>query len=38
MSTDPTHNTDDSNIDIDELASRFVDRDIDLAGIPAEFS
>ena len=35
MSTDPTHNTDD-NIDIDELASRFVDRDIDLAGIPAE--
>jgi hypothetical protein len=36
MSTDPTHNTDDSNIDIDELASRFVDRDIDLAGIPAE--
>jgi hypothetical protein len=36
MSTDPTHNTDDSNIDIDELASRFVDRDIHLAGIPAE--
>ena len=35
MSTDPTHNTDD-NINIDELASRFVDRDIDLAGIPAE--
>ena len=35
MSTDPTHNTDDS-INIDELASRFVDRDIDLAGIPAE--
>ena len=35
MSTDPTNNTDD-NITIDELASRFVDRDIDLAGIPAE--
>jgi len=35
MSTDPTHNTDD-NINIDELASRFVDRDIDLAGIPTE--
>ena len=35
MSTDPTNNTDD-NINIDELASRFVDRDIDLAGIPAE--
>jgi hypothetical protein len=36
MNTDPTHNTDDNNINIDELASRFVDRDIDLAGIPAE--
>ena len=36
MSTDPTHNTDDNNINIDELASRFVDRDIDLAAIPAE--
>ena len=35
MSNDPTNNTDD-NITIDELASRFVDRDIDLAGIPAE--
>ena len=35
MSTDPTNNTDD-NITIDELASRFVDRDIDLADIPAE--
>ena len=36
MNNDPTHNTDDNNISIDELASRFVDRDIDLAGIPAE--
>lgn len=36
MKNDPTHNTDDNNINIDELASRFVDRDIDLAGIPAE--
>ena len=36
MNNDPTHNTDDNNIKIDELASRFVDRDIDLAGIPAE--
>jgi len=36
MSTDPTHNTDDNIINIDELASRFVDRDIDLAGIPTE--
>jgi hypothetical protein len=36
MNTDPTHNTDDNNINIDELASRFVDRDIHLAGIPAE--
>jgi len=36
MNNDPTHNTDDNNINIDELASRFVDRDIDLAGIPAE--
>jgi hypothetical protein len=36
MNNDPTHNTDDNNIKIDELASRFVDRDIHLAGIPAE--
>jgi hypothetical protein len=36
MNNDPTHNTDDNNIQIDELASRFVDRDIHLAGIPAE--
>ena len=35
MSNDPTNNTD-NNITIDELASRFVDREIDLAGIPAE--
>ena len=35
MSNDPTNNTDD-NITIDELASRFVDRDIELAAIPAE--
>ena len=35
MSNDPTNNTDD-NMTIDELASRFVDRDIDLAAIPAE--
>lgn len=36
MSTDPTNNTDDDIIDIDELASRLVDRDIDLADIPFE--
>ena len=35
MSTDPTNNTDDDII-IDELASRLVDRDIDLADIPSE--
>ena len=35
MSNDPTNNTDDK-ITIDELASRFVDRDIELAAIPAE--
>lgn len=33
MSTDPTNNTDDDII-IDELASRLVDRDIDLADVP----
>jgi hypothetical protein len=36
MSTDPTNNTDDDIIDIDELASRLVDRDIDPADIPSE--
>ena len=35
MRTDPTNNTDDDII-IDELASRLVDRDIDLADIPSE--
>ncbi|KGA11806.1 MAG: hypothetical protein GM46_2755 [actinobacterium acAcidi] len=35
MSTDPTNNTDDDII-IDELASRLVDRDIDLADVPTE--
>ena len=35
MSTDPTNNTDDDII-IDELASRLVDRDIDLADVPSE--
>lgn len=35
MSTDPTNNTDDDII-IDELASRLVDRDIDLADVPIE--
>lgn len=35
MSTDPTNNTDDDII-IDELASRLVDRDIDLADVPFE--
>jgi hypothetical protein len=35
MSNDPTNNTDD-NMTIDELASRFVDREIDLADIPTE--
>lgn len=35
MSIDPTKNTDD-NISIDELASRYVDRDIDLADIPVD--
>jgi hypothetical protein len=36
MSTDPTNNTDDDII-IDELASRLVDRDIDLADVPSDF-
>ncbi|MDA2967830.1 MAG: hypothetical protein O3B91_09935 [Actinomycetota bacterium] len=36
MSTDATNNTDDSSSDIDALASRLVDRDIDLADIPFE--
>ena len=35
MSTDPTNITDDDII-IDELASRLVDRDIDLADVPTE--
>jgi hypothetical protein len=35
MSTDPTNNTDDDII-IDELASRLVDRDVDLADVPSE--
>ena len=36
MRTDPTNNTDDDII-IDELASRLVDRDIDLADVPSDF-
>ena len=36
MSTDPTNNFDMNNLDIDELASRLIDRDIELSEIPHE--
>jgi hypothetical protein len=36
MSTDPTNNFELNNLDIDELASRLIDHDIDLREIPEE--
>jgi len=36
MSTDPTNNFELNNLDIDELASRLIDHDIDLGEIPEE--
>jgi len=36
MSTDPTNNFELNNLDIDELASRLIDHDIDLGEIPYE--
>jgi hypothetical protein len=36
MSTDPTNNFDMNNLDIDELASRLIDHDVELSDIPHE--
>ena len=36
MSTDPTNNLDMNNLDIDELASRLIDHDVELSDVPHE--
>ena len=36
MSTDPTNNFDMNNLDIDELASRLIDHDVELSDVPHE--